>query len=191
MNKTALKIMTAAEMLFKKHGCKRVTIDEICRTAAVSKMTFYKYFPNKTDLAIIIIRRIADTQRAAFRELMARDIPFTEKVRETIRMKLEASQDFGTEWPREIFENPDTDIFRFLQGIAGESAREVRKEYETAQKNGDIRADVRMDFIFYFLDHIQTMLQDERLLGMYDSFEAMTSELMNFFFWGILPRGTS
>ena len=33
-----------------KHGIKRVSIEEICREAGVSKMTFYKYFPNKLEL---------------------------------------------------------------------------------------------------------------------------------------------
>ena len=191
MNKTALKILTAGETLFKKHGQKRVTIEEICRTAGVSKMTFYKYFPNKVELAKKILSRLAETQLAAFRELMSREIPFEEKIRESIRTKLEASRSFGNEWPREILENPGSEIGLFVQRMSGEIARAIREEYEKAQKKGDIRADIRMDFILYFLDHTQQLLRDERLLSMYGSIESLTAELMNFFFWGILPRGKS
>jgi hypothetical protein len=38
------------------------------------------------------------------------------------------------------------------------------------------------------MDHTYQMLKDERLVGLYDSYEALIAELMNFFFWGILPR---
>lgn len=40
-------IETAAQLFFK-HGFKRVTVEEICRTAKVSKVTFYRYFAAKT-----------------------------------------------------------------------------------------------------------------------------------------------
>lgn len=189
MNKTSEKIIAAGEELFRKFGTKRVTIDEICRTAEVSKMTFYKYFPNKTGLAKTILQRLAGTQMATYRNIMAQGIPFEEKVRQTIQMKLEAGGRMGNEWPREILENPDSEVGRFLRHMTGEITGRIRRDYENAQKNGDIRPDVRMDFIFFFLGHIQTMLQDKRLLDMYDSIEALTAELVNFFFWGILPRG--
>lgn len=188
MNKTYDAIFNAGENLFIKFGTRRVTIDEICRSAKISKMTFYKYFPNKVELAKTVLNRLAETQMAVFRDIMARDVPFEEKVRQTIQMKREAGRRLGNEWPLEILENPDSEIGRFLQSMTGRIAREVRDEYEKAQINGDIRADVRMDFIFFFLDHLQAMFQDERLLRMYDSIEDLTAELVNFFFWGILPR---
>jgi len=188
MNKTAAKITAAAEGLFKKFGTRRVTIDEICRSAGISKMTFYKYYPNKIELAKTILRRLADAQLAAFHDLMSRDIPFEEKVRETIRMKLEAVHAFGDEWPREYIENPDSEIGRSISEMAVEISDAVRREYEEAQKKGDVRSDIRMDFILYFLDHTQQMFRDERLLSMYDSIESLTAEVLNFFFWGILPR---
>ncbi|WP_372931944.1 TetR/AcrR family transcriptional regulator, partial [Mariniphaga sediminis] len=50
-SKKYLEIMKTARELFWKHGFRRVTIQEICEKAGVSKMTFYKHFPNKIDLA--------------------------------------------------------------------------------------------------------------------------------------------
>jgi AcrR family transcriptional regulator len=44
-------ILITGHDLFWKFGFKRVTIDEICKKAEVSKMTFYKYFTDKIDLA--------------------------------------------------------------------------------------------------------------------------------------------
>jgi AcrR family transcriptional regulator len=46
-NQKYLKILAAGRDLFWKHGFKRVTIEEVCREAGASKMTFYKFFENK------------------------------------------------------------------------------------------------------------------------------------------------
>jgi AcrR family transcriptional regulator len=188
---TSERILDAGESLFTKFGTRRVTIDDICRRAGLSKMTFYKYFPGKIDLAKAVLRRLADAQMTAYREFMAQNIPFEEKVRRTIQLKMNALRSLGNEWPMEILRNPASEIGWLLQEMTGQIAREIRVDYEKAQRDGDIRADVRMDFIFYFIDHLQAMLNDERLVRMYDSYEALISELVNFFFYGILPRKTT
>jgi AcrR family transcriptional regulator len=36
------RIASTAEKLFMKFGIRRVSVEEICREASVSKMTFYK-----------------------------------------------------------------------------------------------------------------------------------------------------
>ena len=49
-SKKLCQISQTAETLFKLYGIKRVTVEEICKKANVSKMTFYKYFRNKIEL---------------------------------------------------------------------------------------------------------------------------------------------
>ena len=44
------QIVHTAETLFTRYESKRVTVEEICRLARVSKMTFYKHFSNKVEL---------------------------------------------------------------------------------------------------------------------------------------------
>ena len=58
-SKKLQQITQTAYDLFWRHGIKRVTIEEICRTSGVSKMTFYKYFDNKNDLAISVLDSIS------------------------------------------------------------------------------------------------------------------------------------
>ncbi|NHZ86061.1 MAG: TetR family transcriptional regulator, partial [Planctomycetia bacterium] len=61
-----LQIIDSATDLFVKFGVKRVTVEEICQSAEVSKMTFYKYFNNKTELAECIIFSILDDAQKEF-----------------------------------------------------------------------------------------------------------------------------
>ena len=43
-------ILRTAEDLFMQFGYDRVSVEEICREANVSNVTFYKYFKNKLDV---------------------------------------------------------------------------------------------------------------------------------------------
>ena len=57
-----------------------------------------------------------------------------------------------------------------------------------AQKKGEIRSDIKPEFIHYFLNHMFTLAEDENLARLYDSPQDLIMELTNFFFYGILPR---
>ncbi len=67
-------------------------------------------------------------------------------------------------------------------------ARPPQQAPEGIQERGDIRSDIKLEFIVFILNHLLEIAADERLVRLYDSPEAMTAELMNFFFYGILPR---
>ena len=43
------EILEAAKELFFKHGFKRISIEDICNKADVSRRTFYVYYENKAD----------------------------------------------------------------------------------------------------------------------------------------------
>jgi hypothetical protein len=58
----------------------------------------------------------------------------------------------------------------------------------SAQKRGEIRPDVKPDFILYILDILKGAVTDERLLKLYDSRPEMVADLTNFFFYGVLSR---
>lgn len=53
--KTRQRIMSYALHLFFDRGFRRVTVEEICTGVAVSKRTFYKYFPNRDALVEAMI----------------------------------------------------------------------------------------------------------------------------------------
>ena len=59
--------------------------------------------------------------------------------------------------------------------------------YLKAQKDGDIRKDIKPEFIVYFLNHLMEMAKDEKLLNLYDNPHELIMELTNFFFYGLLP----
>jgi len=57
------------------------------------------------------------------------------------------------------------------------------------QKKGNFRDDVKIEFISFFLDHINELLLDERLNEVYESTDELANQLTKMFYFGILRRG--
>ena len=82
------EILIAAKELFWKHGFKRITIEEICSAANVSKMTFYKHFKNKMELVKYLLNHIYEKGMKQYRDIMNSDIHFSEKVKKKLDLKM-------------------------------------------------------------------------------------------------------
>jgi AcrR family transcriptional regulator len=166
------QIVSTARDLFWKYGFRRVSIEEICREANVSKMTFYKHFKNKDELAKYIIDLITGIAMKKYREIMDSDMPFIQKVQKSILLKMESSNEMSQEFFDDFHKN---------------ASPELREHFN---KKGDVRPDINPNFILYYLDKILEMAKDENLMKMYKSPPDLINELTRFFFYGILPRKT-
>lgn len=83
MTKKQNDIFEAAKKLFYKFGVRRVTIEDICEEANASKMTFYKYFPNKIELVKAVVDNYFSNAMEKYREMMQSEITAEEKIRRT------------------------------------------------------------------------------------------------------------
>ena len=187
-NPKLLKLIQTAKSLFMKYGIRRVTVEEICRESDVSKMTFYKYFKNKTDLAKHLIILVTDEAKQKYCDIMAQEIPYEKKVEQLIKMKLDNAEAFSSEFVKDYLHNPDPEIAALYQRIAQETMEMSLRDFVKAQQNGDIRADVKPAFILYFINHMLEIFEDPRLSQMYETQKELTAELMNLFFYGVLSR---
>ena len=183
------QIMETAKHLLWKYGIKRVTIEEICREAGVSKVTFYKYFENKTDLVIYLLDETIEKALSDYRKMMDSDIPFEEKIAGSLRMKMEGTQDLSEEMIRDILGDADPKITSHYRKLGQKSLEMVVEDYSKAQQEGHIRQDIKIEFILFFLNNMVEMLKDQHLMAMYQNSQEAIMELMNFFFWGIMERG--
>lgn len=69
---TRQRILDAARAEVLDRGFAATSVDDIQRTAGISRGTFFYHFPTKDDLARALIRRHADEDRRLIDELMAR-----------------------------------------------------------------------------------------------------------------------
>lgn len=181
-------ITAAAKSLFWKHGIRRVTIDEICQDAGVSKMTCYKYFSNKTAIAKYLIEEMFESGIKAYKEIYSSDIPYEEKVKKLIDLKMSNAHEMSQELLDDIYKYQDEELYETIETIKKRMLGIYLDDIREAQKIGEIRNDVKPEFMLYFLNHLTEMLTDLRLVGIYSNPEQMIVEVMNFFFYGIMPR---
>lgn len=182
-------IVEAAKSLFWKHGIRRVTIEEICQVGGVSKMTFYKYFSNKTAVAKYIIEDITATSLKSYNEIMNSDISYDRKVKKMIDIKLENSNNISQELIYDLYKYRNEEIAKTIEEIKDKMFNFLLNDFKKAQKLGEIRSDIKPEFILFFLNKISEMMSDSELVSMYPDPKNLVAEVTNMFFYGImLPK---
>jgi AcrR family transcriptional regulator len=187
-NPRVQQINQTAMALFYKFGFRRVSVEEICREANVSKMTFYKYYKNKTDLVKQLLISIFEDAKQQYRFIMDQDIPYEEKVKQFTVWKIEQAAKVSNEFIKEILNYPDPKVSELCFKVRNDNLQMAKEDFSLAQQNGDIRKEIKPEFILYFINHMIEMIEDQRLTDLYESPKELTSELMNFFFYGILNQ---
>lgn len=182
------QIIATGKELFWKHGFKRVTIEEISTAANVSKMTYYKYFSNKMELVKAIMEQLMNDTLSRYKAIMNSDVPFTEKIEMQLQMKMEGTADVSSEFLDDLLIHGEPEMMEYMSNMQQQMLGIVHKDYLAAQEKGEIRKDVKPEFIIYFLNHIYDMLKDENLLKMYRDPNELAMELTRFFFYGIANR---
>ena len=183
-SKKLQQIVSAGEKLFFQYGVKRTRVEEICRKANVSKMTFYKYFENKFALAEHIVQEILSEAWQKLDEVEAMPISFPEKLQMMQNYKLELTTRMGDDFIEEYLKMPILE--RERQRWLGR----VMQFITSAQKRGDIRPEIRPEFILIMSDKIQELVEDPRIKSLYPSYIELTREVWDFFYYGIVTRKT-
>ena len=184
----ALDILDTAKRLFWKHGIRRVTVEEICREARASKMTFYRSFPNKIEVAKAMLQRLFDESMEDYRAIMEEDIPFEEKVRKQLLLKFKGTEGISAELVRDIYSNQEWGLREYMEQRTEEALKVIMNDFIEAQKKGWIRRDIRPGFILYLFHRMQDWVTDEQLLSSYADTQELIMEAVRFFFYGVLPH---
>jgi len=186
-NKKYRAILHKSRELFWKYGFRRVTIDEICREAKTSKMTFYKFFPNKLELARTVFDHEVDKGLQKFREILKEDSSPSEKMEKMLKMKLEGTNDISNEFLNDFYSSPDLGLSTHIEEKTRIIWAEILELFKDGQRKGWIRKDMKVEFLFNFLQRSTSVITDKELLKLYSSPQELIMELANLFVYGISP----
>lgn len=188
-NKKKQALLLTARGLFWKHGFRRVTIEEICREAGVSKMTFYRHFDNKKDLAKAVFDEVITNSTETFRNIFQnKHISTAEKMQKLLLIKMEGSNDISREFLQDFYSNPELGLTSHIEARTKESWQEIISIFKQAQKDGGLRKDFRPEFLLILGQKLQELMNHETLLSMYDSPQDLIMEMTNMMVYGIVPR---
>lgn len=179
-------IIRTAEELFQRYGVRRVSTEEICRKASVSKMTFYKYFPNKEELFKLMLNRWFDESMEKFDEVKAMESPFMDKVRMILRLKEEFLSKLSNEF-LEDYMNPEPELQAFMQEFYSKGMVLFIEFIKDAQKKGEVRPEMRPEFLIAVLNKMIELAKDTELMKLYPNVMDLSLEINNFFYCGIMP----
>lgn len=184
---TRNSIVDSAGRLFLKHGISRVTVKEISIEAQVSKMTFYRIFANKEEVAAEVIQLIADKNLDEYRDIMRQQIPFIKKIQELILSKRENNKAFSEELIKDIYKLKNSPLTQLIAKLSMRSKTIFMEDLEKAQRNGEIRPDIKLPLILYTINEMEQKIKEERFLALFEDFREASDQLLSQFFYGIMP----
>jgi AcrR family transcriptional regulator len=183
-NKKYQKIIETAKVLFFKHGIKRITIEEICNKANVSKMTFYKFFENKSDLVKHLLQSIFNETSKIYFAIMEEKISFIEKIKKLIILKLEKTDEYGESFVKDLMED-NSGLLAYMSQMKTENDRLLADFLKKGQDEGVIRKTITPDLQLYYYDIFTEMFKSERFTNLIPNTHQRLEEIMNMLFYGM------
>jgi AcrR family transcriptional regulator len=181
-------ILLAAKTLFWKYGYRRVTIEEICVLGKVSKMTFYRNFTNKLELAKAVFDMVINDSISDFKNLMEEKISASEKMKRMLLMKYEGTNDISKEFLQDFYNNPELGVSTYITKRTSEVWLEVIELFRKGQNEGWLRKDFKPEILLIVSQKTTEILNDSNVLKLYNNPQDLIMEIANLFTYGITPH---
>ncbi len=179
-------IINVAKELFVQYGFKNVTMDEIARTAGVSKKTIYQYFKDKKDLVHEIIIYEINRAKQQVDEILNRkdlnSIDKTIKVHELIlsvkrRQPPMVIHDLERQYP---------DLLEEVKKFSHEQIKQaIINNLEQGKKQGLIREDLNTEIIAQLqINRYEALKLNQPFADKYP-IETVLKEILKYHLYGI------
>ena len=176
-NQNLLTVMTAskqqtiidtARRLFREHGFSAVSVGSICAEAAVSRVTFYKYYSGKNALLQEIVTEQKNRVRAEFENLLARQCSLREAAEAVFALQKQSFEELcSAAFLRDIEENTDLELERFFHELNEEKYAFMRGFFHTLQQRRLIQPDLPVELIDLFIRQADILMRHPQLTTLY------------------------
>ena len=181
------KIEQVAKELFLKYGFKKVTVDEICRKAHVSRKTYYTFYENKNALVLYIVDEISKQSLQDFRVLIDGPESFAEKMSKAMELKFEFSKSISMEFVADIFDPAATEIMEYWKKAMQESMLLLMNFLKDGQLKGEMNPDLNLNFVLWFYGKMSDILKAPESMSMFGSAEELVKQVTQVLVYGIMP----
>ena len=176
-NQNLLTVMTASKQqtiidtvrrLFREHGFSAVSVGSICAEAAVSRVTFYKYYSGKNALLQEIVTEQKNRVRAEFENLLARQCSLREAAEAVFALQKQSFEElYSAAFLRDIEENTDLELERFFHELNEEKYAFMRGFFHTLQQRRLIQPDLPVELIDLFIRQADILMRHPQLAALY------------------------
>ena len=176
-----------AKDLFWKHGFKKVSIDEICKKANVSRKTYYTFYENKNALVIYLYKKVVDEAYEIYEGVVESNMSFSEKLEKIFNYKLEFTKNISMEFIADFY-NPDAgELTTLFNDTVERSMKFMRNFLNIAQKNGDVNQDLSLDYIMFMMQKAIDLCGTKELMAMFPDVNILTRQVTQSIIYGIMP----
>lgn len=165
---TRQTIINAAHRLFREHGFSAISVGGICAEAAVSRVTFYKYYSGKNALLQEIVTEQKNRIRAEFEALLARQCSLREATEAVFALQKQSFEElYSAAFLRDIEENTDLELERFFHELNEEKYAFMRGFFHTLQQRRLIQPDLPVELIDLFIRQADILMRHPQLAAPY------------------------
>ena len=161
-------IIDVAYRLFREQGFSAVSVGSICAKAAVSRVTFYKYYSGKNALLQEIVTEQKNRVRAEFENLLARQCSLREAAETVFFLQKQSFEElYSSAFLRDIEENTDLELERFFHELNEEKYAFMRGFFHTLQQRRLIQPDLPVELIELFIRQAGILMYHPQLAALY------------------------
>ena len=184
--KSQIALLNSACELFYKYGIRKVSIEDICTNADLSKMTFYRAFKDKKDIVSNLFRVISEDAYQKYLLLSNEGLDFKTYLYRTIQLKKEFIEDISSEFMSELLAMGNDEITELSAGYSEKTMALFMSDLERAKRNGEVKTDLKPEFVLYMIQDINNKAHEPYLLSLFKSPQDLTYALLEQFFYGII-----
>ncbi len=178
-------ILRTAEDLFMQFGYHRVTVEEICREAHVSKVTFYKYFSNKFAVLEAYLTARLELGWETFDRIRYAEASMLEKMKAIIAMKESTVSHFTVVFYRSLLQGDDK-VQRLLEKWQNMGLEALRQFFADGQASGEISSDYNVEFLLHVWTILAADTSSDAVQQIYmDDLVKLSKDYLNFIFFGV------
>ena len=180
-----------ARTLFHAHGFAAVTVDKICRAAAVSRPTFYKYYADKNELIRSVFTRQKEQVRQTLQALAESG--------GTLAAILEGFHDLQRQSLAELYSEAvlrdipaavDLELIAFFREMEEEKYRFMRGFFHTLQQRGLIAAQLPAELIELYIREMDALIRHPALAAHYaGQSQQLRRDVLHLVLYGLSQHG--
>lgn len=182
-------IVIHAKELFWNYGFRKVSMEEVCRESKVSKMTLYKYFPNKAALALEVTQWYYEPYKDVITDLMQnREISFKHKIAIAIKLKKQTNGSISLAFHQDVQESYIPEVTDYFGNYYQSLMQIIIEFFEQSKRDGYIRQSISFGLLTAFAEATQTVASKKEIIAEYANMIDLSVELLNLIIYGISPN---